>query len=178
MILHIAWDCIASDILQKPFLCFYTVGWCLTSHSAIFQLYSDGTIVQFPNLDLLTGTQRYGQLGVFRVPSLPQIKHQDMRRRLLPPCHQRPTRSEGMPGFEHKSSYPQSSPLPLCQRSGCFYKVSLYTPSMAYVQSNLDKAKSQGNLKILWSSFWRGFKLSNFNNDNVVDNTEIHNKAK
>ena len=29
----------------------------LTSHSAIFHLYSDGTFVQFPNLDLLPGTQ-------------------------------------------------------------------------------------------------------------------------
>ena len=28
----------------------------LTSHSAIFQLYSDGTDVQFPNFDLLPGT--------------------------------------------------------------------------------------------------------------------------
>ena len=28
------------------------VGGSLTSHSAVFQLYSDGTDVQFPNLDL------------------------------------------------------------------------------------------------------------------------------
>ena len=39
------------------------VGCSLTSHSAIFQLYSDGTIVQFPNFDLLPGTQCHGQLG-------------------------------------------------------------------------------------------------------------------
>ena len=31
----------------------WLVGCGLTSHSAIFQLYSDGTVVQFPNLDLL-----------------------------------------------------------------------------------------------------------------------------
>ena len=31
----------------------------LTSDSAIFQLYSDGTVVQFQNLDLLLGTQRH-----------------------------------------------------------------------------------------------------------------------
>ena len=40
----------------------------LSSHSAIFQLYSDDTVVQLPNLDLLLGTQRLGQLWylVFR----------------------------------------------------------------------------------------------------------------
>ena len=65
------------------------VGYGLTSHSAIFQLYSDGTVVQFPNFDLLPGTQRHGQLGVFSVPSLPQHGHRDVRRRLKPPCHQR-----------------------------------------------------------------------------------------
>ena len=32
----------------------------LTSHSAIFQLYSDGTDVQFPNFDLLPGTHAIG----------------------------------------------------------------------------------------------------------------------
>ena len=63
------------------------VGYGLTSHSAIFQLYSDETVVQFPNFDLLTGTQRHGQLGVFSVRSLPRHGHQDVRRRLLPPCH-------------------------------------------------------------------------------------------
>ena len=71
----------------------WLVGWLvgcgLTSHSAIFQLYSDGTVVQFPNFDLLLGTQRHGQLGVFSVPSLPQHGHRDVRRRLKPPCHQR-----------------------------------------------------------------------------------------
>ena len=46
------------------------VGCGLTSHSAIFQLNSDWTVVQFPNFDLLPGTQRNGQLGVFSVPSL------------------------------------------------------------------------------------------------------------
>ena len=43
----------------------------LTSHLAIFQLCSDGTVVQFPNFDLLPGTKRNGQLWVFSVPSLP-----------------------------------------------------------------------------------------------------------
>ena len=67
----------------------WLVGCGLTSHSAIFQLYRDGTVVQFPNFDLLPGTQRHGQLGVFSVPSLPQHGHRDVRRRLKPPCHQR-----------------------------------------------------------------------------------------
>ena len=64
-------------------------GWGLTSHSAIFQLYSDERVVQFPNLDLLTGTQCHRQQGVFSVTSLPRHRHQDIWRCLLPPCHQR-----------------------------------------------------------------------------------------
>ena len=47
-----------------------------------FQLYSDGTVVQFPNFDLLPGTQRHWQLGVFSVPNLPRQGHRDVRRRL------------------------------------------------------------------------------------------------
>ena len=67
--------------------CCWIVDECgLTSHSAILQLYSDGTDVQFPNT---AGHPRHGQLGVFSVPSLPQHGHRDVRRRLLPPCHQR-----------------------------------------------------------------------------------------
>ena len=65
------------------------VGCGLRSHSAIFQLYSDGTVVQFPSFDLLPGTQRHGQLGVFSVPSLPRHGHRDVRRRLKRLCHQR-----------------------------------------------------------------------------------------
>ena len=60
----------------------------LTPHSAIFQLYSEGTVVQFPNFDLLSGTQRHGQL-VFSVPFLPRHGDRDVQRRLQPPCHQR-----------------------------------------------------------------------------------------
>ena len=36
----------------------------LSSHSAIFQLYSDGTDVQFPNFDLLPGTHAMGSWGL------------------------------------------------------------------------------------------------------------------
>ena len=65
------------------------VGCGLTSHSAMFHLHSDGTVVQFPNLDLLPGTHRHGQLGVFSVPSLPRHGHRDIKTRFKPPCHQR-----------------------------------------------------------------------------------------
>ena len=60
----------------------WLVGYGLTSHSAIFQLYGDGTVVQFPNFDLLPGTQRDGHLVVFSVPSLPRHGYRDVRRRL------------------------------------------------------------------------------------------------
>ena len=59
------------------------VGCGLTSHSAIFQLYSDGTVVQFPNFDLLPDTKRHWQLGVFSVPSLPRQGHRDVRKTSL-----------------------------------------------------------------------------------------------
>ena len=38
----------------------WLVGCGLTSHSVIFQLYSDGTVVKFPNFDLLPGTHAMG----------------------------------------------------------------------------------------------------------------------
>ena len=46
---------------EKRQVCTVVVVDCgLTSHSAIFQLYSDGTDVQFPNFDLLPGTHAMG----------------------------------------------------------------------------------------------------------------------
>ena len=92
---------------------FWLVGCGLASHSAIFQLYSDGIVVQFRNFDLLPGTQRHGQLGVFSVPSLPRHGHRDVRRRFNLLAIRGPARGEGMPGIEHRSSDPWSSPLPL-----------------------------------------------------------------
>ena len=74
------------------------------------------TIVQFPNLDLLSGTQCYGQLGVFSVPSLPRHGHWDVRRRLLPPYHQRAHTRWGYVRNRTGSSDPQSSRLPLPNR--------------------------------------------------------------
>ena len=90
----------------------------LTAHSAIFQLYSDGTVVQFPNFDLLPGTQLHGQLGVFSVPSLPQHGHRDVRRRFYLLAIRGPTHGEDMPGIEPGSSDPQSNSLPLRHRGG------------------------------------------------------------
>ena len=63
--------------LVNPVINMYNLifGWLVVvlkmSHSPIFQLHSDRTVVHFPNLDLLPGTQRHGQLGVLSVPSLP-----------------------------------------------------------------------------------------------------------
>ena len=70
---------LGGDISFEPFKV-RLVGRGLTSHSAIFQLYSEGTctVVQFPNFDLLPGTKRHGQLGVFSVPSLPRHGHRDI----------------------------------------------------------------------------------------------------
>ena len=55
------------------------IGWFVdcgfTSNSAIFQLYSDRTVVQCPNLDLLPATKGHGQLGVFSLQSLPWHRH-------------------------------------------------------------------------------------------------------
>ena len=90
------------------------VGCGLLSHSVIFQLYSDGTVVQFQNLDLLPGTQHHGQLGVFSVPSLPRHGQRDVCNLLAirgPTCGEgmpgiEHARGEGMPGFEHGSFDP------------------------------------------------------------------------
>ena len=76
----------------------------LTSHSAIFQLYSDGTDVQFPNFDLLQGTHAMGIGTSEDVFYLLAISG--------------PTRGEGKRGIEPGSSDPKSSPLPLRHRGG------------------------------------------------------------
>ena len=45
---------------SKKLVSVVVVDYGLTSHSAIFQLYRDGTDVQFPNFDLLPGTHAMG----------------------------------------------------------------------------------------------------------------------
>ena len=50
-----------SKRVQNGYFVVHVVVDCgLTSHSAIFQLYSDGTDVQFSNFDLLPGTHATG----------------------------------------------------------------------------------------------------------------------
>ena len=44
------------------YICFWVGEGRSIRHSAIFQLYSDETVVQFPNLHLLPGGQRHGSL--------------------------------------------------------------------------------------------------------------------
>ena len=77
----------------------------LTSHSAIFQLYSDGTDVQFPNFDVLPGTHAMDSWWSLAC-----------RAYLL--AIRGPTRGEGKRGIEPGSSDPKSSPLPLRHRGG------------------------------------------------------------
>ena len=76
------------------------VGYGFTLHSAICQLYSDGTVVQLLNLDLLPGTQHHVQLGIFSVPSHPNTgtgSFEDVVNRL---AIRDPTSGEGKPGIE------------------------------------------------------------------------------
>ena len=85
----------------------------LTSHSATFQLhvYSDKTVVKFPNFDLLLGTQHHGHLGVLSMPNLPRNWHRDVRIQCM---YLTSLPSEGphavsMPGIESGYPAPQSS---------------------------------------------------------------------
>ena len=94
--------------------CRWLVGCCLTSHSAIFQIYSDGTVIQFPNFYLLLSTKGHGQLEVAcRAHSDTGTGTSEDIFYLL--AIRGPSRGEGMPGLESGSSDPQSSPLPLRQ---------------------------------------------------------------
>ena len=88
------------------------VGCGFTSHSAICQLYSDGTVVQFQNFDLLPGTQLHGQLGVLAWQVYPDAgtgRSEDVFNIL---AIRGPTRGEGMRGIEPGSSDPATS-MPL-----------------------------------------------------------------
>ena len=90
----------------------------LTSHSAIFQLYSDGTDVQFPNFDLLPSTHAMGSLGFLACRAYLDTgtgTSEDVFNLL---AIRGPTRGEGKPGIEPGSSDPKSSPLPLRHRGG------------------------------------------------------------
>ena len=88
------------------------------SHSAIFQLYSDGTVVQFSKFKPAAGIQRPGQLGILYVLSLsrhgPETS-EDVNNIL---AFRGPTYNEGLPRIELGSPDPQSSPQPLRHRGG------------------------------------------------------------
>ena len=60
-----------------------------------------------------------GSEGSLALRAYSRHRHQDIRRRLLPPAI-RGSHGEGMPGIKPGSSDPQSSPLPLRHRGGPF----------------------------------------------------------
>ena len=85
----------------------------LTSHSAIFQLYSDGTDVQFPNFDLLPGTHAMGSLGSLACRAYLDTGTGTSEDVFYLLAIRGPTRGEGKRGIEPGSSDQKSSPLPL-----------------------------------------------------------------
>ena len=91
----------------------------LTSHSAIFQLFSDGTVVQFQNFDLSAGHPTpwaaRGSLACWAYPVTDTGTSEDVFNLI---AIRGPTLGEGKPGNEPGSSDPQSSPLPLRHRVG------------------------------------------------------------
>ena len=90
-----------------------------------------GQLSSFPNFDLLPGTQRYGQVGVFSVTSLPDTGTETSEDVFNLLAIRGPTRGEGKPGIEPGSSDPQSSPLPLRHRGGQEY-LSISTMQYMY----------------------------------------------
>ena len=90
----------------------------LTSHSAIFQLYSDRTDVQFPNFDLLPGTHAMGSWGSLACRAYLDTGTGASEDVFYLLAIIGPTRGEGKRGIEPGSSDPKSSPLPLCHCGG------------------------------------------------------------
>ena len=106
---------------------FDNVGWLvgcgLTSHSAIFHLYSDGTVVQFPNLDPCRAPNAKGNWGSLACRAYPDTGTGTSEDAFNLLAIREPTRGEGKPKIEPGSSDPQSSPLPLRHRDGLFHDV-------------------------------------------------------
>ena len=95
------------------------------SHLAIFQLYSDGTDVQFPNFDLLPGTQRHGQLGSLACRAYLDTGTGTSEDVFYLLAIRGPSRGEGKQDIEPVSSDPKSSPLPLHHRGGLHTTVGI-----------------------------------------------------
>ena len=121
----------------------------LTSHSAIFQLYSDGTDVQFPNFDLLPGTHVMGNKGSLACRAYLDTGTGTSEDVFYLLAIRGPTRGEGKRGIEPGSSDPKSSPLPLRHRGGrpascSFVKI----PSAVIGKPNMcQKIKGQGDYR-------------------------------
>ena len=104
---------------MDKFFFWFLVSCGLTSHSAIFQLYIDGTDVQFSNLVLLPGTHAMGSHGSFTCRAYIVTgtgTSEDVFNLLT--YHQRARTRWRQPGVEHGSPDLQSSPLPLHHRGG------------------------------------------------------------
>ena len=108
---------------QKPFRILIKrsmllVGYGLTSYSAIFQLYGDGTVVQFSKFRPTTGHPTpWASRGLLCAkPTLTRPWDVSTHFNLL--AIRQPTDGESMPGIEPRSPGPQSSLLLLPQCNG------------------------------------------------------------
>ena len=90
------------------------------SYSAIFQLYSDRTVVQFPNLDLQPGTHAMSSSGSFKCRAYSNTGTRTSKGVFNLLAITGPAHGEGMLGIEPKSLDPQSCLLPLRRCDGLF----------------------------------------------------------
>ena len=107
-----------SQMLFRNLSYFGFVGWLAcwgqTSHSAIFQVYTDGTVVQFQNLDLQPwAPNAFGRYGSWVYRAYPYTGTGTSEDVFYLLATRGPTRSESYPGIEPGSPDPQSSSLPI-----------------------------------------------------------------
>ena len=84
----------------------------------MFQLYSDKTVVQFPNLDLLPSIQRHGQLESLACQAYLDIGTRACNDVFNLLVIRGPTHGKGKPVIGPGSPDPQFSQLPLHHRCG------------------------------------------------------------
>ena len=84
----------------------------------LFQIYSDGADVQFPNCDLLPGTHAMGSKGSLACRAYLDTGTGTSEDVFYLLAMRGPTRGEGKWGIEPGSSDPKSSPLPLRHSGG------------------------------------------------------------